>query len=65
MFPWNKNLWMFARATNYNPTTSLYTRHNSGYYLDLVRTSQRNTSESENPLLILQTAGEPTKASKM
>lgn len=65
MYPWNQNLWMYARAHNFNPGVSLYTRHRSGYLTFIEPTAQRNTSESSNPLLIVQTAtGAPSKESE-
>ena len=63
-FPWNKSLWLYARASEYQPTRSLYSRHQSGYYIDLVRTSQKSTTESENPLLIVSSTGAPSKATE-
>ena len=59
MFPWNKTLYLYTNTSNYKPSTHLFQRHRSGLYFELQRTSQPNTSESHNPLLIIQTAGEP------
>ena len=60
MFPWNQNLWMYARAQKFNPETcNLHTRVRSGYFSFINPTHQRNTTNSENPLLIVSTTNSP------
>ena len=65
MYPWNNQLWLYARSQNYNPgTTSLHTRHRSGYVEFLTQTSHKNSTESDNPLLLVATTGEPSRESE-
>ena len=64
MFPWNQQIYLLTngRPINHFPSSFMYNRHHGGIYLDLVRTNQRNTSETQNPLLILQDVGEAKEA---
>ena len=64
-FPWNQNLWLYARAQKFDPSTcSLHTRHRSGYFSFVTPTNQKNSSDSNNPLLLVQTTGAPSSESE-
>ena len=58
MFPWNENLYIYARAQNFNPAhCAISSRTRSGIVPFLIPTRQENTSNSTNPLLIVQKTG--------
>ena len=63
MYAWNRPLWQFA-SNNLSHSQVFGTRHRSGYYLSVVPTKLKNTTNSDNPLLIVQTVGAPTEAAE-
>ena len=60
-FPWNRQVWMYSKSSNFNPShwPLIINRHGGRIVPFLIPTGQRNTSESNNPLLITQIAGAP------
>ena len=66
-YPWKNKLWVYARAQNFNIENCALqtcTRQRTGLFEFLTSTKQQSSTNSDNPLLIVQTVGKPSKESE-
>ena len=52
MFPWSKEIWLYAKANNYRPNTRILRGHGRSFVNFVQPANLPDTTESRDPLLI-------------